>query len=521
MGAIAKGKVNASELQVGTRIIIKIWDASREEDQAVLAWLGTDHGIGPSRTKTGEGVVIVTVTNKAKVINRRGYLITTSAGEFYAEPIQTMWLAPEDPAGIKRAHAEALELDKVYEAYPVADFQDVAEADENRWTLGSIEDAHAEALAEDADAEREIECPRCGGPLASDGVCADDECGADEEIDLENLPDPDGSNLLPIPPEFFKDEEIEDQAAEVEAYNLVQAEKARAENEAPGGMYYGSEWASSPVFNLDLSGGLTLHSQDGKVDTNSKDEGEENEMTSTDTQNREKTGSAVVRLMERVHERIRQNHPEVPEVVIVTGAGTDSATPKWGHFRARGWLAQDGEGKSAHVHEMFMAGETLAKGAHQVLQTMLHESAHALAESRGKKDTSRQGRWHNKVFLDTAKELGLEYRGDKANPQIGFSQVTLTDEAKDEYRDLLEDLDREINLMVKLPLWLGGSGDGGEDEGGGENMGRKPRGEGGSSSSIKLTCECSDPNIIRASKKVAEMLVVRCDDCEKLFRNRS
>jgi len=466
MGAIAKGKVNASELQVGTRIIIKIWDASREEDQAVLAWLGADHGIGPSRTKTGEGVVIVTVTNKAKVINRRGYLITTSAGEFYAEPIQTMWLAPEDPAGIKRAHAEALELDKVYEAYPVADFQDVAEADENRWTLGSIEDAHAEALAEDAERE------------------------------------------------------IEDRAAEVEAYNLVQAEKARAENEAPGGMYYGSEWASSPVFSLDHSGGLTLHSQDGKVDTNSKDEGEENEMTSTDTQNREKTGSAVVRLMERVHERIRQNHPEVPEVVIVTGAGTDSATPKWGHFRARGWLAQDGEGKSAHVHEMFMAGETLAKGAHQVLQTMLHESAHALAESRGKKDTSRQGRWHNKVFLDTAKELGLEYRSDKANPQIGFSQVVLTDETKDEYRDLLEDLDREINLMVKLPLWLGGSSDEDGDEGGGENMGRKPRGEGGSSSSIKLTCECSEPNIVRASKKVAVQMIIRCDVCGKLFLER-
>lgn len=27
------------------------------------------------------------------------------------------------------------------------------------------------------------ECPRCGGPLASDGVCADDECGADTEAD--------------------------------------------------------------------------------------------------------------------------------------------------------------------------------------------------------------------------------------------------------------------------------------------------------------------------------------------------
>lgn len=27
------------------------------------------------------------------------------------------------------------------------------------------------------------ECPQCGGPLASDGVCADDDCGADDETE--------------------------------------------------------------------------------------------------------------------------------------------------------------------------------------------------------------------------------------------------------------------------------------------------------------------------------------------------
>lgn len=270
---------------------------------------------------------------------------------------------------------------------------------------------------------------------------------------------------------------------------------------------------------------LTLNSHGGKVDLNSENETEEPDMTSTDTQSatRELTGSAVVRLLERVHQRIRQNHPEVPEVVIVTGAGIGFGGGKWGHFRPQGWTAQNGEDKATHIHEMFMAGETLAKGSRQVLQTMLHESAHALAEHRGEKDTSRQGRWHNQVFRKTAEELGLEYKAAKADKALGFSQVTLTAETVEEYKDLLEALDAEIHLMVRLPGWLGGTAGSDEDDedNGGENMGKAPKtGPATSSNNVKLTCECEEPNIIRASKKVAAKMVVRCDDCEALFAER-
>lgn len=231
---------------------------------------------------------------------------------------------------------------------------------------------------------------------------------------------------------------------------------------------------------------------------------------------RETTGSAVVRLLERVHERIRQNHPEVPQVVIVTGAGTSLGSAKWGHFRPQGWMTKgDADTK---IHEMFMAGETLAKGARQVLQTMLHESAHALAEHRGEQDTSRQGRWHNKVFLKTAQEMGLEHRNPAADKTHGYSFVTLTDETIEEYADLLAELDKEIHLMVRLPGWLGGEA----GESGGEGMGKAPtKGTGETSSSnLKLTCLCEEPNIIRASKKVADKLVVKCQDCEEFFAER-
>ncbi|AAT36789.1 Pas41 [Actinoplanes phage phiAsp2] len=101
MGSIAKGKVNASEATEGMRIIVKVsYDA---EGHATIR---------PSSTKTGEGVFVARIIEKgfraAGRYEARGkYVIHTSAGSFDAAPIQTMWLAPEDPAGIKRARAEA------------------------------------------------------------------------------------------------------------------------------------------------------------------------------------------------------------------------------------------------------------------------------------------------------------------------------------------------------------------------------------------------------------------------------
>jgi hypothetical protein len=677
MGAIAKGKVNASEAEAGMRIIVKVsYDA---EGHATIR---------PSSTKTGEGVFVARIIEKgfraAGRYEARGkYVIHTSAGSFDAAPIQTMWLAPEDPAGIKRAYAEALIEDaarpvaepttetvpaseeagaapaaltlteaqieeNAAEADALALAQAEAARDENEapggiyhgtvwasptarralhtqmvgrvlrlpappveldllpqvaagkelvriadlqvltldsqackvspissednpeeiemaqnlthdearnyplstgetadlialvssvkpsdWvqateaqpvgtvvyayamgelrrgvvvkntptkTLVALTTAAAAAPggsvrvqtatelhttvyvapaaapvqeAEEAPAdETPAECPVCGGPLASDGVCADDECGADED-------------------------------------------------EAPA--FDPEAGASAPDANRHASqtGGaedLTLNSHAGKVMSMNNDANAT--QTETPAVIRETTGSSVVKLLERVHERIRQNHPNVPAVVIVTGAGIGVFGGKWGHFRPQGWTAQDEDKKATHIHEMFMAGETLAKGSRQVLQTMLHESAHAECEAMGLQDTSRQGRWHNKTFLAKAQELGLEYRKDKANPQIGYSEVVLKDETVEEYRDLLDALDAEIHLMVRLPGWLGGAAGGDDDEDqGGENMGKAPKtgDPKPNTNNIKCVCDCEEPNIIRMSRKVLAQGVVRCDECEGLF----
>lgn len=440
----AKGKINASKVQAGDRIIVRNVDSNLERTDTVR----------PSETKTGDGVRVARVIGKELVrmnslhYTRRAvseYLIHTTSGSFRAAPIQTMWLAPEDAAGIKRAYAEAIGEQS------------------SRWKAG-LDEIWDEALAADEAYDRTM-------ALAEQVIA--------ERADLNTLPDPDGSNILPVPTEFFQGELTdEDDAAadkrfaQAQAENLSEAEQARTENEAPGGIY------------------------------------------------QERTGSAVVRLLERVWTRIRENHPELPDVVIVTGSGTaPGAGSKWGHFRPNGWTAKAAaeEGARINLHEMFMAGETLAKGARQVLQTMLHEGAHTLAKVREISDTSRQGRWHNAKFRELAGEMGLEHRGASADKSHGYSFVTLTEATAAEYADLLDALDREIHLMVQLPGWLGGTG---EEDKGGEGMGRPPAGEGSSSGNVKLTCKCEEPNIIRASKKVAELMVVRCDDCEHLFKDR-
>ena len=74
---------------------------------------------------------------------------------------------------------------------------------------------------------------------------------------------------------------------------------------------------------------------------------------------------------------------------------------------------------------------------------MLHEAAHALAHARGIKDTSRQGRYHNKHFKTLAEQLGLTVEHDQAN---GWSATTITDVTKIAYARQLADLAQAMTM---------------------------------------------------------------------------
>lgn len=160
----------------------------------------------------------------------------------------------------------------------------------------------------------------------------------------------------------------------------------------------------------------------------------------------------MVAALEWAWAAIRSRHPEVPAVVMVLGAGSIGAMGgglKLGHFAAMRWAhpdqpaAGDCVGESVRLPEVFVGGEGLARGPADVLGTLLHEAAHALAHVRGIKDSSRQGRRHNARFKALAEELGIEVTKDS---RIGWSATTLPADTRDAYAEVIVELGRALRL---------------------------------------------------------------------------
>jgi len=160
------------------------------------------------------------------------------------------------------------------------------------------------------------------------------------------------------------------------------------------------------------------------------------------------TASKIIGLLEDVYEGLRMDTPDLPPVFFKLDHGRTLRAQVWGHFAPNAWTA-DGEPR----HEIMIASECLAAGADQVLQTVVHEAVHALAEARGIRETSRQGRYHNKRFVTLAEELGMTYDAPKnrnaagklvPDERIGYSAVVLTQETMVATEDLREWLQSEI-----------------------------------------------------------------------------
>src|SRR5208283_155330 len=86
----------------------------------------------------------------------------------------------------------------------------------------------------------------------------------------------------------------------------------------------------------------------------------------------------------------------------------------------------------------------LGRAPQEVLGTLLHEAAHALAAARGIKDTSRQHRYHNTKYKTLAEELGIAVAFD---PTIGWSITTVPDHTAEDYADQL------TALQAAMTLW--------------------------------------------------------------------
>lgn len=198
--------------------------------------------------------------------------------------------------------------------------------------------------------------------------------------------------------------------------------------------------------------------------------------------------SALVAALEAAWAAIVAVHPEVPIPVIVVAAGSGRRANELtlGHFAAGRWDV------GGHARpEVLVGGEGLQRGAVDVLGTLLHEAAHALAAARGVRDTSRGGRYHSRVFRQLAIEVGLEVDQDGAR---GWSATRIGPAATLRYRPVVE------ALTAALVLWRRSEG------GAGPTSSRNPK-----------ACRCSCGRRIRVAERTLDEAPIVCGRCDGEF----
>jgi hypothetical protein len=199
--------------------------------------------------------------------------------------------------------------------------------------------------------------------------------------------------------------------------------------------------------------------------------------------------STVSSALERSWTAIRTVYPDVRTAAIVVYLHPRG--DRRGHFAEAAWTTR-AEGKLDEVH---VSSHILSEGPESVMRTLLHEACHSMAVTRGVKDVSRQGRYHNKQFFALAQEIGLVCEKD---PAIGTVTIDLTPRTRKQFENPLQE------LGAVLELWQNLRPTGGRTR-------RK-----GSSSSIKLKCP-SCLRIIRASVKTVSMGPIACLPCQEEF----
>jgi hypothetical protein len=219
----------------------------------------------------------------------------------------------------------------------------------------------------------------------------------------------------------------------------------------------------------------------------------------------------IVAALERAWDEIRSRHVDLPRVVMVVASGSDGAPAGWlklGHFAAMRW--QTGEGL---LPEVFVGGEGIAAGPTAVLATLLHEAAHAIADVRGVKDTSRQGRYHNHRYAELARELELDVVQVKP---IGWSGTSVPEATATSYADTIRDLAAALTIFRHSEVGKLAAGD--PTAGGDATRTRRPRQPGRNSNSnngLACTCECG--RRIRVSPSVLAAGDINCGVCGTNF----
>ena len=212
-------------------------------------------------------------------------------------------------------------------------------------------------------------------------------------------------------------------------------------------------------------------------------------------------GVALILALSRVWKAIQERHPEVPSVVLLPAPALRRGV--LGHFAPLRWTARREDGRL--LHEVVVVAEHLDREPADVVETLLHEAAHALNFERGIRDCSRS-QYHNKRFKAAAEELGLAVTQVR---HYGFALTVLTSETAGRYRQVIDDLERVMlhRRRARPSTTTPGTGTNGTKT---TTRDDKPVNR-----NRKAVCACGF--IIRASRKTLTETTVRCDQCGEPF----
>lgn len=212
----------------------------------------------------------------------------------------------------------------------------------------------------------------------------------------------------------------------------------------------------------------------------------------------------LIRALQNVWNAIRTRHQDVPGVVLLPSPAAKKNV--LGHFAPLRWEVR-AVSEGSLLHEVVLVAEYMNRGAEDVVETLLHEAAHAMNFSRGLKDCSAS-QYHNKRFKVAAEELGLEVMQVR---HYGYAYTTLSNDAKALYERVTTELDsvlihrRGLTLPSPPPGTTGAAG----------SRSGNTSGTTRASRSRKATCSCGF--IIRVSRKTFTDTVIRCDSCGEPF----
>lgn len=145
--------------------------------------------------------------------------------------------------------------------------------------------------------------------------------------------------------------------------------------------------------------------------------------------NMSKTIKELYRVFNLLNEALFNS--ELPEVQIVVMETAKSNAYGWFTPYAS-WTDAKGE---VEKFEIALSAEYLNSklsydGTEQrylkIIETLLHEMIHLYCHVNDIKDTSRQGRYHNKRFKEACEQHGMYFEIESPNATIGWSQALLT-----------------------------------------------------------------------------------------------